>query len=492
MSPGDKIKRFLPRSLWARLFLWAGLIALVVAIGLGVDVFMGRRKVADALERIRARGEPISVGEIQFEQGVPPSDIQAKSKSFEELLDRAPDPSTDTDELSSTIDDPVTLPEWQPAVDVVKRFAACWKLEHAGPDRSSWANDVLGPYCDPRRKKEVTACDRLGIEALEALCEPMIADALDVCSMPRETGESIAHAWTPSSFHPPDAELRGPVNAVRVLRNSVPALLAKNDATAVTLRIRAMLHATRSTSGMPWLNAHYFCTTSLLQALQTCRIVTASDIRGIDWTGIERDLDEIDPRRELERALIGERAFGIDVFQSETQGSLDEFFSLFEHSSLFPLERLMNRSQDLALYLKAFDEGIAIARAPAWRLDPASQEWQRLKASFPDWAFCSKFLLPDFENDRDAATWMQADLALAHVAITAFRDGSQAGLDAASQSVDPFDDKPLRARIEPDVLVLWSIGPDLIDDGGMDEFPHPQPNGAFRMKKDDVWVVRVR
>jgi hypothetical protein len=276
------------------------------------------------------------------------------------------------------------------------------------------------------------------------------------------------------------------------LCETIPALLIDDKSRVAATRIEAIFHVARSTREIPWWMGYLFWSSCGLTGLTACREVTASNAHDFDWSGIERELADMAPRAYLRRAILGERAFCIELFQAERNGSAKDAFAPLEPSIFFPIDRALNRSQDFALLLEAYEEGVALSRNPEWDPNPGSQDWQRGKASFPDWARGSGQLLLDFANDRAQATWIEAEVRLARVAIAAFRDGATAGMEAAARSIDPFDGKPLRARVEPGVLVVWSVGPDQVDDGGSDEFPYPKPRGRFGMKKDDVWVVRVR
>src|ERR1700742_3721005 len=115
MESTDVEKRPRLQSLVLRVLLALCGIVLVVVIATGVDVYRGNRRVTAALDRIRARGEPMSVKDLEFEHA-PPSDLQERVKRLNALMEEAPDPD-DIDSLMSKMDDPALAPEWRSAID---------------------------------------------------------------------------------------------------------------------------------------------------------------------------------------------------------------------------------------------------------------------------------------------------------------------------------------------------------------------------------------
>lgn len=78
----------------------------------------------------------------------------------------------------------------------------------------------------------------------------------------------------------------------------------------------------------------------------------------------------------------------------------------------------------------------------------------------------------------------EADAALARAAIAARAESKRAGRwPDAVPGIDPFTGGPLHARADGDALVLWSVGRDLRDDGGV-------ATSAPGRSLDVVWRVR--
>src|SRR5262249_41084347 len=91
--------------------------------------------------------------------------------------------------------------------------------------------------------------------------------------------------------------------------------------------------------------------------------------------------------------------------------------------------------------------------------------------------------LPDLREEISQATELEAQILLARAALAGRRTGAEAGARIATDSIDPFSGQPLRSRVEPDgTLVLWSVGGDRVDDGGVSGDP----------PKDLVWRIPKR
>ena len=134
---------------------------------------------------------------------------------------------------------------------------------------------------------------------------------------------------------------------------------------------------------------------------------------------------------------------------------------------------------DQAAYLEAFERTIARASRPEFMRSPESGVskaawWQGLGALMP----------PILEQRLATADALEARLALARAALTAYRYGAAKTFEFLKDSIDPFDGRPLRCALgvgpQEGLVVFWSVGSDKSDDGGTDP------------TKDIVWRLKLK
>ncbi len=107
----------------------------------------------------------------------------------------------------------------------------------------------------------------------------------------------------------------------------------------------------------------------------------------------------------------------------------------------------------------------------------------------PSWSLLCKTLSINSSMLLNQTLRIECRLTLARIALVSQRDGRDAALALAKATLDPFDGKPLRWREEEDGTILfWSVGADLIDDGGA----HPWSNPDQREPDDITWRVKPR
>lgn len=150
-------------------------------------------------------------------------------------------------------------------------------------------------------------------------------------------------------------------------------------------------------------------------------------------------------------------------------------WSDFGSGSVLPAS--LTLSYDQARNIRAWRERIDRIALPAFR---------RPKAAAPGWS--EKHLAPMTtwmsrapETAMATADDLEARLVLARAALIAFHSDAKALLEFVAQTTDPFDGKPIRAGFgEGGLVLLWSVGPDGVDDGGLDD------------ERDLVWRFRPR
>ncbi len=205
--------------------------------------------------------------------------------------------------------------------------------------------------------------------------------------------------------------------------------------------------------------------------------------------GLSRDLDYA-ATNSLEPVLITERCIAIWVFESVRNRSAPK--GLIPSPDLTPLAILRRfvrldppiyRDTDYLQALKFLDQYQAAFRTPpserlaqvgAIHDQVASQRWC-LTASmvFPHWAKAAT-------NDEKTA----ANLRMAHTALAVERyrlanAGKLPGVLGelvprflSSMPLDPFDDRPLRYKRTDHGYLIYSVGPDGVDNGGVARPPN--------------------
>jgi hypothetical protein len=253
---------------------------------------------------------------------------------------------------------------------------------------------------------------------------------------------------------------------------------SKRFATALD-DVRAGLDVARIHQPSYWLVSHVLWVLHMGRTLDALEAVLPLLPRGLDVSDIEATLSAARPRDELAFALVSERAFTNRVFEHMREGwSPPEGTAL--HASF--VERWRWRlvgDRDQAAYLDAMTHAIERAAKPrvlrAPEDEPSRSAW---------WHPIATMITPTLEAHLTAADALEARLALARAALTAYRAGAADTFKFLKDSHDPFDGRPLRCAFgtgaQEGLVVFWSVGPDGNDDGGTDP------------TKDIVWRLKLK
>jgi hypothetical protein len=241
--------------------------------------------------------------------------------------------------------------------------------------------------------------------------------------------------------------------------------------------VRAGLAVARIHQPSDWVLSNMLWVLHVRRALDTLQMILPQLPRGLEVADIEAQLTAMSPGDELAHALKGERAFGNRVFESMRNGWRPPGGAAFAPSSLLSgVQRWLVGDADQAAYLEAMAQEIEIVSHPAFlRRDlPAHPT-----AGF--WTPATSVVLPALASPLSTVDVLEARLALARVALTAYRAGAKDALTFLSKSVDPFDGQPIRCAFgDKGLIVFWSVGPDHRD------------NSATTGSDDIVWPLRLR
>ncbi len=199
----------------------------------------------------------------------------------------------------------------------------------------------------------------------------------------------------------------------------------------------------------------------------------------------------------LQRALRGERAVnrGVSEYLMNVGGTLAELDRPGQapggiHATLesFGLKRMVKRGYPMIL--RTMNESVEVAGLPVEQQKP---EWDRLDQKMKRQGAENPFvrtLLPALvkvaqANQRNQARFRTTIGALAAerfrqdhqrwpLSMTELTDGKY----LSSVPTDPYDGKPLRCKELPDGFLVYSVGPDETDNGGVMNRANPIEKGT--------------
>jgi len=225
----------------------------------------------------------------------------------------------------------------------------------------------------------------------------------------------------------------------------------------------------------------YAIQTIALQPLKD--YLSAAEVPPEGAVKFEEYLRQIDLYEGFHRAMIGERAFGLD--------SLDQLGEPFGKEAKIPQAA---KSLFLVGYLEMMEKEIEINKLP-YRLAKVQMDAleQQLKADIK--YSLAAMMIPAYKHATQKRDWQVAEIGLCRVvlALKAYQCERhvypktlaelQQGLDWPLPQ-DPFSGKDFIYRCEGEGFILYSIGQDLEDDGGL---PERDEQGKWRQDADIVW-----
>ena len=201
---------------------------------------------------------------------------------------------------------------------------------------------------------------------------------------------------------------------------------------------------------------------SYLVALATRHMAIASANATLRAEGIsdevkrklEAELAKHDLRDQLRRALLNERAIGLQKFQEIVDGT-----------GFWPVR--LWRMSDLLDYLTVFAEYLKFARQPYYEVA------KQLGTVGNELGPLASLSVPSLRQSLVATAQAQAMLRSLRI-LNAIHARADAGGDVALTELqlpaeaitDPFTGKPMLLAETDAGLVIYSVGPNLVDDGG--------------------------
>ncbi len=221
-------------------------------------------------------------------------------------------------------------------------------------------------------------------------------------------------------------------------------------------------------------------TLSLGTTYQVCALTDVSQNKIDEYLDA---LDQIDTYQSVIDAIKGERAMAVMTFEQMRSGTLDAAID----SQISGVAKLSGNwftdaylYDDEAAYLTIISQQLAVVREPKELrdrvIDEAIKSLEESNLRF----ILTKLILPALGNVVDASDRLEAELRCLRLSLIS-RQTKATNLDDIQidpqQKLDPFTQKPLLHRVVEDQLLIYSVGPNLIDDGGaiiaLDENPRP-------------------
>jgi hypothetical protein len=242
----------------------------------------------------------------------------------------------------------------------------------------------------------------------------------------------------------------------------------RGDAEASVRAFEAALCAASLPAELPWVEAYDLWARATCDALDGFVVGLSALPRDADLSRLRAMLDELRPRDRWLAALEGERALGNRVYVEIGNGGAT---SDAGEPLMAGLVYSAWGGHDQAAFLAHWERLLEAARRT-----PAESRAAGGAPEIPGAMPISGAWFAAISADPAQWAEVQARIELCELAMVARTDGVDAARAACAGAVDPFDDAPIRERVEKDgSLTLWSVGANGLDDRGV--LPKPVPYG---------------
>ncbi len=270
----------------------------------------------------------------------------------------------------------------------------------------------------------------------------------------------------------------------------------------------AAINAGRSLGDEPFAISQLIRIACIAVGCQTLeRVLAQGEPEPEDLERLQSLLQQEDAHSTQAIIWRGERAMQQATFEGLEKGTikLDQLISNFRLDQS-PLEHLafrlrVNYANDHALMLSLMNRGIATTRLPSHQQAAAEKELIAEVRRQAERAVLVRLLFPALEKVSEAARRKQAQVRcmMTTLAVERYRQAHGSWPETLNQLVpemlaavplDPFDGEPLRYVKVADGIIVYTIGVDGVDNGGVLDRENPIRPGAdlgFRL-----WDVKSR
>jgi hypothetical protein len=439
-----------PRTFWKVLVLSLGAIAVLMGVSVLAVRIRGRARRDAAIERLRASGAPVLPGDIRFPEPAPGCDPLEWIERYRvyEAREAAP--------VSS-------LPECEGSRGSLADGSAEFEF----------LEDLGRALDDPRRARELTPCQRAAGRSLIAADAEVLALALEVDELGEVDWKELVADGTEFEDLLPDSFVASAHGHVQSL---VDAAWEAADRGAFDEALRHLeslgkaasfhRHAPHVIGVQTWIFAQQSALLGIRRVLQLAP-------PGLDLSALDSLLEEQPAAERIRFAVEGERAIGNRIFEAirNRRHGFDELAELpwLERCAV---DLMLDHGQ--ANYLDRFERALAALHRGLVKAKPALEALDAEESAGYD--LITNLLCPRFSGLVEYGSQLEVYRALTRARVLAYRDGTEAGLAWLASRTDPFGGAPFRHRREADgVVTMWSVGPDLVDDGAPDPPPKDEP-----------------
>jgi len=262
----------------------------------------------------------------------------------------------------------------------------------------------------------------------------------------------------------------GPLReAARLLRLQAALAADEGRPEDATRSVSAMLRLARSLDEEPILISALVRMSVDMMAVETTeRVIARADVSAEQLSSLEAHVRDAMGHRTFRRAIAGERAMAMSVFQD---GSIN-LAAMGGPNAGFPSVPGFTDRDHLA-YLRLSALGVTVLDDPTNPpdMDAALEE-------LPRYCLITRIVLPATDASAMSELRHEAMMRATLVGLAVKRyqltnDDWPPSLDALKPTyldhipIDPFDGKPLRYVVEDDIANVYSIGKDGVDDEGV-------------------------
>jgi len=254
-------------------------------------------------------------------------------------------------------------------------------------------------------------------------------------------------------------EMQSNRSVARYLRARCLMLTAKGDRDealgASILGFQLARHLDREPSLVAYLVAIAIQGTAITSAN---RVLRSGPVADSTRDALDAELARHDLTESYRQALITERAFGLSGFNDINLGRFWPSRGGWNNAGIY--------------YLDVMDSQLALASQPYHQVLQAGPT--EIPRPVSPWNVLTDLVLPSIEVAREATERNRATIRCLR-ALNAISRLEQQGVEItgfidlklpAEETIDPFTGKPLLMKKLPDGWVIYSVGKDLVDNGG--------------------------